>query len=66
MEIAADSGLRLAVFSAESGSRSAEALDLLASRAATDPSGDGWGDHAPENALIHAKPIQLESGFPSG
>lgn len=31
MEIAADSGLRLAVFSAEPGSRSAEALNLLAS-----------------------------------
>jgi transcriptional regulator with XRE-family HTH domain len=35
MEIAADSGLRLAVFSAEPGTRSAEALDLLASWAAT-------------------------------
>jgi transcriptional regulator with XRE-family HTH domain len=35
MEIAADSGLRLAVFSAEPGSRSAEALDLLASWVAT-------------------------------
>ena len=31
MELAADSGLLLAVFSAEPGSRSAEALDLLAS-----------------------------------
>jgi hypothetical protein len=31
MEIAADSGLRVAVFSPEPGSRSAEALDLLAS-----------------------------------
>jgi transcriptional regulator with XRE-family HTH domain len=31
MEISADSGLRLAVFSAEPGSRSAEALDLLGS-----------------------------------
>jgi transcriptional regulator with XRE-family HTH domain len=31
MELTADSGLRLAVFSAEPGSRSAEALDLLAS-----------------------------------
>jgi transcriptional regulator with XRE-family HTH domain len=31
MEISADSGLRLAVFSAEPGTRSAEALDLLAS-----------------------------------
>jgi hypothetical protein len=35
MDIAAESGLRLAVFSAEPGSRSAEALDLLASWAAT-------------------------------
>jgi transcriptional regulator with XRE-family HTH domain len=31
LEISADSGLRLAVFSAEPGTRSAEALDLLAS-----------------------------------
>jgi transcription regulator MmyB-like protein len=36
MEIPADSGLRLAVFSAEPGSRSTEALDLLASWAATE------------------------------
>ncbi len=35
MELTADSGLRLAVFSAEPGSRSAEALDLLASWTAT-------------------------------
>jgi hypothetical protein len=35
MELAADAGLRLAVFTAEPGSRSAEALDLLASWAAT-------------------------------
>jgi transcriptional regulator with XRE-family HTH domain len=35
MEISADSGLRVAVFSPEPGSRSAEALDLLASWAAT-------------------------------
>ncbi len=35
MEVSADSGLRLAVFSPEPGSRSAEALDLLASWAAT-------------------------------
>jgi hypothetical protein len=35
MEIAADAGLRLAVFTAEPGSRSAEALNLLASWAAT-------------------------------
>jgi transcriptional regulator with XRE-family HTH domain len=34
MEISADSGLRLAIFSAEPGTRSAEALDLLASWAA--------------------------------
>jgi transcriptional regulator with XRE-family HTH domain len=31
LQLAADSGLRLAIFSAEPGSRSAEALDLLAS-----------------------------------
>jgi MmyB-like transcription regulator ligand binding domain len=35
MELSADSGLLLAVFSAEPGSRSAEALDLLASWTAT-------------------------------
>ena len=35
MELSADSGLRLAVFSAEPGTRSAEALDLLASWVAT-------------------------------
>jgi len=35
MELSADSGLRLAVFSAEPGTRSAEALDLLASWTAT-------------------------------
>src|SRR4051812_16259711 len=35
MEVAADNGLRLAVFDAEPGSRSAEALNLLASWAAT-------------------------------
>jgi hypothetical protein len=35
MELAADSGLRPAIFTAEPGSRSAEALDLLASWAAT-------------------------------
>lgn len=35
MELTADSGLALAVYSAEEGSRSAEALDLLASWAAT-------------------------------
>ena len=35
MELAADSGLRLAIFTAAPGSRSAETLDLLASWAAT-------------------------------
>lgn len=35
MELAADSGLQLGVYSAEPGSRSAEALDLLASWTAT-------------------------------
>jgi hypothetical protein len=35
MELAADAGLRLAVFTAEPGSRSEEALNLLASWAAT-------------------------------
>ena len=35
MELSADSGLRLAVFTAEPGTRSAEALDLLASWTAT-------------------------------
>ena len=35
MELAADAGLRLAVFTAEPGSRSEEALSLLASWAAT-------------------------------
>jgi hypothetical protein len=38
MELAADAGLRLAVFTAESGSRSEEALNLLASWAATEES----------------------------
>ena len=33
--MAADSGLRLAIFTADPGSRSQEALDLLASWAAT-------------------------------
>jgi transcriptional regulator with XRE-family HTH domain len=37
MELSADSGLRLAVFSAEPGTRSAEALDLLASWSAPAP-----------------------------
>jgi MmyB-like transcription regulator ligand binding domain len=35
MELTADAGLRPAIFTAEPGSRSAEALDLLASWAAT-------------------------------
>jgi transcriptional regulator with XRE-family HTH domain len=35
MELSADSGLRLAIFSAEPGTRSAQALDLLASWTAT-------------------------------
>jgi hypothetical protein len=35
MEFAADTGLRLAIFTAEPGSRSEEALNLLASWAAT-------------------------------
>jgi transcriptional regulator with XRE-family HTH domain len=39
MELSADAGLRLAVFTAQPGSRSAEALDLLASWTAT-PHGD--------------------------
>ena len=42
MQLSADSGLLLAVFSAEPGSRSAAALDLLASWAAT-PTGLGAG-----------------------
>jgi hypothetical protein len=35
MELAADTGLRLAIFTAEPGSRSEETLNLLASWAAT-------------------------------
>ena len=35
MELAADTGLRLAIFTTEPGSRSDEALNLLASWAAT-------------------------------
>ena len=35
MQLSADSGLRVAVFSAEPGTRSAEPLDLLASWTAT-------------------------------
>jgi transcriptional regulator with XRE-family HTH domain len=44
MEISADSGLRLAVFSAEPGTRSAEALELLASWVATPDSVPARGD----------------------
>lgn len=44
MDVAADDGLTIAAFSAEPGSRSAQALDLLASWAAT-----------PEPAGIHAE-----------
>ena len=44
MEVAAESGLRLAVFSAEPGTRSAEALDLLASWVATPDSIPARGD----------------------
>ena len=46
MEMAADSGLRLAVFHAEPGSPSQQALDLLASWAAT-PQPDSTADEAP-------------------
>jgi transcriptional regulator with XRE-family HTH domain len=46
MELAADSGLRLAVFQAEPGSPSQQALDLLASWAAT-PQADPAADEAP-------------------
>ena len=46
MELTADSGLRLAVFQAEPGSRSKEALALLASWAAT-PQPDPAADEAP-------------------
>jgi hypothetical protein len=43
MQLSADSGLLLAVFSAEPGSRSAEALDLLASWTATPEQGQAAG-----------------------
>ncbi len=46
MELTADSGLRLAVFQAEPGSRSQDALALLASWAAT-PQPDPAADEAP-------------------
>jgi transcriptional regulator with XRE-family HTH domain len=48
MEMAADSGLRLAVFTAAPGSRSQQALDLLASWAAT-PQPDSEADVAPRS-----------------
>jgi hypothetical protein len=44
MQLSADSGLLLAVFSAEPGSRSAEALDLLASWSATPDPASALGD----------------------
>jgi transcriptional regulator with XRE-family HTH domain len=44
MQLTADSGLMLAVFSAEPGSRSAEALELLASWAATPDPAPAAGD----------------------
>jgi hypothetical protein len=44
MELSADSGLLLAIFSAEPGSRSAEALDLLASWTATPEPVEAPGD----------------------
>ena len=48
MELTADSGLRLAVFSAEPGSPSQQALDLLASWAAT-PQPDPAADKSPRS-----------------
>ena len=48
MELAADSCLRLAVFQAEPGSPSQQALDLLASRTAT-PQPDPAADEAPRS-----------------
>ena len=44
MQLSAESGLLLAVFSAEPGSRSANALDLLASWTATPEQGQAAGD----------------------
>ena len=45
MQLAADSGLLLAVFSAEAGTRSAQALDLLASWTATpEPASSATGE----------------------
>jgi hypothetical protein len=40
LDLSADSGLALLVYTAEAGSRSAEALDLLASWTATIEAGD--------------------------
>ena len=48
MQLSADSGLLLAVFSAEPGSRSAEALDLLASWTATPEPAPAPGRRAPD------------------
>ena len=48
MELAGDSCLRLAVFQAEPGSPSQQALDLLASRTAT-PQPDPAADEAPRS-----------------
>ena len=48
MEVAADSGLRLAIFSAAPGSRSTEALNLLASWTAT-PEHEPTTDEAPRS-----------------
>jgi hypothetical protein len=45
MELAADPGLTLFVYTAEPGSRSAEALDLLASWAATPDEETAHADH---------------------
>ncbi|HTX32330.1 MAG TPA: hypothetical protein VMD09_13190 [Solirubrobacteraceae bacterium] len=51
MEIPADGELRLAVFTAEPGSRSAEALDLLGSWAATEhPAERADPERAPADA----------------
>jgi hypothetical protein len=52
MELAADAGLRLAIFTAEPGSRSDEALNLLASWAATPYQLPAW------SAAAHDAPRQ--------
>jgi transcriptional regulator with XRE-family HTH domain len=52
MELAADAGLRLAIFTAEPGSRSDEALNLLASWAATPDQLPAW------SAAAHDAPRQ--------